>query len=160
MGPELLLAAKIGGTILSTVSQVQSAGAQEDIANTQARLDTANLEAQIAREQAQAAREARNREERLRQNLSRQRAMMGGIVDLSSGTPLRFQELSVGASNRAGSEADFITNANITNLNVQKGNTEINRIGSVNAAKEKKTQAIGKAISGIGGTIIGNGDLF
>lgn len=159
MGPELLLAAKIGGTLISTASTISNASGQADIANAKARVDNARISADIARERAQAQQEALQREQRLRTSLARQRAAFGGIVDSASGTPLRLQQVTTGSFNREQRVADFNTEQTLTNLNIQQEDVELNRISDVNAATDS---AIGSGVEGafkIGG-FIENSELF
>lgn len=167
MGPEVLLLMQVAGAVISTVDGVAAASGQEEIANSKARLQTAQVSAQIAQEEAQSAIEATQRERRLTAALASQRAAAGGIVELSSGSFLRLQETTIGTLNREQRIADFVEQAAITNLNLKKEDIELNRIASVNAAKSEKQGAIFKGIGEIGGKatsdnfdLIKNSDLL
>ena len=145
MGPEVLLLMQVAGAVVGTAQKVSAASAQEDIANSKAKLQTAQVSAEIAQERAQSAIEATQRERRLTAALASQRAAAGGIVELSSGSFLRLQETTIGTLNREQRIADFVEQAAITNLNLKKEDIELNRISSVQATESQKAGLITNA---------------
>jgi hypothetical protein len=141
-GTELLIA----GSLIQGFTQFQAAGAEADAAQQAADFKTRQLENQVERERAQAAIEARNREERLRQNLAAQRAAFGSAgVDINSGTAQTLQNASVSSINREQGQADFVSDQNILNLNLEAEQTQIGNVATQNALKYKQVGALSDA---------------
>lgn len=143
-----------GATLLQGIQQFQAAGAEGDAAQAQADFETQQLETQIERDKAQAAIESRNREERLRRTLARQRALFGSSsVDEGSGTAIKLQEDAISSINREQGIEDFNTAQNILNLNIQQ-----EQVGIANVAKQNV--ASGKQFSAITGTVVNSGKIL
>jgi len=145
----LLSLVSTGASIVQGVKQFTSAGAEADFAQQKADFDTQQLQLQIDREKTEAAIQARTREEKLRANLARQRAVFGSSgVDPNSGTPFRLQEVAIGSINREQSLSDFASSQNILNLNVQGEQVRIGNAATQSALDGKKTSAVFGTVTG------------
>lgn len=161
MVAKVAAAMMIGGTVLSTISEMQARSAQGDVAKQQADFQQKQLQLDIDREATQSAIESKQREQRLRRSLAAQRAAFGsGGLEVNSGTPLRLQEVAIGSINEEQSYADFATEQTITNLNVQSEQAGIEGIAAQDAADRAASQALFEGISSAGKTVYNNKDLF
>lgn len=147
----------IGGTVLSTVNEQNALSGQEDAAQAKADLETQQLQLQIDQERTQAALEARGREEKLTRALAAQRAAFGGVVEASSGSPLRLQEVTTGSINREGSLADLESGNRIANINAEKGMVSIGLQAKKNSIRSQKNASLIDAGMTIGGSFGGGG---
>lgn len=116
------------GTIFSGINSFMQMGAQEDAMEAKARMETLALRNDIEKSRLQAAEDAKNREEKLRNLLAAQRARLAGKVEQTSGSPVKLQEQLIGSLNREGRYAAIETRNNIVNSQVEKGlvNLELN----------------------------------
>ena len=143
MAASTLSFATAGATLIQGFQQFQAIGAEAEAAQQSSDFKTKQIQNDIEREKAAAAIEARNREERLRQNLAAQRAAFGATnVDLNSGTPMRLREASTSSINREQGQADFVSGQNILSLNSEAEQVSIGNQAVQSAFRLKRGSSL------------------